>query len=236
MLTLDTRPMTPPERERVEWHLHQGKAERHGCVTYFIFLVGGATLGMLASVILLAPLQLLERFVPIPMFVRTACVFATSALGFLWGVRALVKEKQDQLRPYRRDLAEGVVDVIHCTVTDAAVVEPFEDEGTSFFLQVDDTRLLFLREYHLEDEPDDLGSELDELPAERHLLNRELHFVRTPNARLMLELERLGETFSPSRVIDPIGWMEDGEILTGTLDTLEDDLRRYWDAQEAGRR
>ena len=52
----------------------------------------------------------------------------------------------------------------------------------------------------------------------------------------MLEFERLGETFSPSRAFDPIGWMEDGEILTGTLDTLEDDLRRYWDAQEAGRR
>jgi hypothetical protein len=242
MLTLETRPMTLAERQMVEWHLRQIKAEPQGCVTYFIMLVGGATLGMLASVVLLAPLMLLERFIPIPMLVRTACVIGTSTFGFLWGARVLVKEKQDQIGPYRRDLTEGRVDVIHCTVTDAAVVEPFEDEGTSFFLQVEDARLLFLQGYHLEDEPDDPegdddpDGDPDEVAAARHRVNRELHFVRTPSARLMLQFERLGETFSPSRVIDSIGWLEDGEIITGTLPTLEEDLRRYQDAHATGRR
>src|SRR5713226_5611569 len=80
------------------------------------------------------------------------------------------------------------------------------------------------------------GSGLDELAAEQRLLNRELHIVRTPNAHFMFEFECLGETLSPSRVIEPIGSMEDGEIITGTLAALEDDLRRYWDAQETGRR
>jgi hypothetical protein len=37
-------------------------------------------------------------------------------------------------------------------------------------------------------------------------------------------------------VVEPMGWMEDGEIITGTVATLEDDLRRYWDEKEAAKR
>jgi hypothetical protein len=243
MLTVIRRPMAPHERERVEQHLQQIRAAPQGCLTYFILLVGGATLGMLASVVLILPLLLLERFVPIPVPLRIACqafVLATSAIGFLWGLRILVKEKQDQAGPCRQDLIEGMVDVIHCTVTDAAVVLPYEDEGTSFFLQVDDARLLVLPSYYFPDETvdpeSDLESDLDELAEENWVPNRELHIVLTPNARLILEFERLGETFSPSRVVEPMGWMEDGGIITGTVATLEDDLRRYWDEKEAAKR
>jgi hypothetical protein len=112
-----------------------------------------------------------------------------------------------------------------------------EDQGHSFFLDVGDSKLLYLEEWRLLDDevPDELDAtdenELDEPDEEARLLRRELRLTRTPHRGLILTWTWQGEPFEPSRVREPLDakteYLPDhGEILTGSLATLEADLRR----------
>jgi hypothetical protein len=224
--------MTPEECAHVEQTIREIRGVYSGCIYFFIQLVGGAVLGMLASVIPGAILQWLGA--PDSM-IQTAIAVCTIG-GFLLGVRSVRKDRRESTQPHLLDLAENVVEVIHCTVQDAVRVAPFEAEGPGFFLDVGDSKLLFVQgqryEDDLLDQLDELDEDqLDEADEEVRFPCRELRMTRTPHGGLTLRFECLGESFEPSRVRGPLdGETEyvpaDGEMLAGSLATLEADLRR----------
>jgi hypothetical protein len=223
--------MTPEERARVEETIRSIRGVYSGCIYFFIQLVGGAVLGMLASGIPGAILQWLGA----PDSVTQAVIVVGTISGFLLGVRSVRKDRWEGVRLHQLDLAENVIQEIHCTALDAVRVAPFSDEGPGFFLDVGDSKLLFVQGQSFEDfaldESDEADEdELDEAEHDVSFPCRELHITRTPHGGLTFVVECLGEPLEPSRVREPLDGQteyvpENGEIITGSLATLEADLR-----------
>jgi hypothetical protein len=220
--------MTRDERFNVGEHIRGSREIYSGCVYFFIQLVGGAVLGMLASVIPGTILQWLGA----PISIAQAVVVVGTISGFLLGVRSVLKDRWEHVRPYQIALAENTIEEVHCTVLDAVRVSLGEDQGDSFFLDVGDSKLLYLEEWRFFNELDGADEdELDEPDAEVRLPRRELHLTRTPRGGPILTRDWQGEPFEPSREREPLDGQteylpKDGEIVTGSLATLEADLRR----------
>jgi hypothetical protein len=230
MLTVNARPMTPAERDsltRTQGSLRAYLGWRGSCVSYFIYLVGGAVVGLLGGTVVLAPFLWLG--IRLPFVVVSLLLLAGAIAGFSLGLRSIIKERVDTLSPYGQDIRADLVQDIHCIVADAVAVDPFDEEGTGFFLDVGDGQLLFLQ-----------GQYLDDLDEEGRFPTRELFMVRAPHSGDILRLEHLGEVFEPSRSRGYLGEEreeyapQDGEILPGRLETLDADLHRL--AQERSRR
>jgi hypothetical protein len=234
MITITTRTMTPEERHDVEQTVEGVRGVYSGCVYFFIQLAGGTVLGMFAFAIPGALLHWLGAPETVMQVLFVLCSFG----GFWLGVRSIRKDRREGTQRHLLDLAESTVQEIHCTVLDAVQVEPFEDEGAGFFLDVGDGKLLYVRRGSDEvyEELNELDEdELDPPEGERRFPCRELRITRTPHGSLILRMEHLGEPFEPSRVRESLDGQveyvpEDGEILTGSLVTLEADLRRLLQA------
>jgi hypothetical protein len=209
--------MTDNERSLVESELRRIEGRPGGC---YVFSYAG--LGIFATALLTV---LLNSFLRLPGWMAVALLTSGTLAGFLIGRRSLRLSIRKLEPPHRHDLEQGTVEVIRCTVLDAVMVDspdPADGAPPSYFLDVGDSRLLYI------DLEETAEAELGE-PANFPV--RELCLTRSPRAGVALGLECLGEEFAPSRVRDWLiyrleYWPRWGEVLPGSLATLEADLRR----------
>jgi hypothetical protein len=122
------------------------------------------------------------------------------------------------------DLQEGTARVTRFDATDAVAVEESEDEGLSYFVALDDGRVLFLSGQYLY-EPVERGA----FPARR------FEVVRTALAGTVLSVTSLGPALAPGFTRSPFtdaefrsaNLPEDGAILPGPLATWRESLARH---------
>jgi hypothetical protein len=231
MLTVERLLMSADERAQIEAAaLPERGYPLGGCVSVFISLAGGIVVGILLTTPVLAILDWLHRLSGAGPKVLIAC---GAVVGVSAGLRSLLRERrlwseQGSLRRtlYRKDLTDGYVTVLHCTVLNAVELLDVE-EAPSYFLDVGGGQVLFLNGQHLNQSP---GEAEDAEPAFPCTF---FNMVQAPHSKLILEVECLGEPLTPSRTLDPedkylsgIYLPQDGEILSASLTTLVDDLKR----------
>ena len=132
---------------------------------------------------------------------------------------------------YQRDLAEDKVQVVHVEATGAAEVEEIEDFGLNFFLDLGESKLLFLTGQYLYDVAYEIGK--DEVERPGRFPNAKFDIVRAPHGRQLLGVDCLGEPLRPSKryrvpkkLEKHFFELQDGQTIPGTLSTLEEDLRK----------
>lgn len=192
-------------------------------------LVGVFAVGSCLAVLLLIPVVLLYIVLSLLRLPTAflAWLAGTGALGgALLSQRQMRKDQASRDSLYAQDLADRMVEVLHCTVLDAAEVM---DAGGNlgYFLNIGDSRLLYL-----------FGEEVEEFVRAGQFPNRELRRVKAPHSQITLAFDCLGEPFDISRQFDNNSAISElvpvhAEVLPGTLDTLEADLRRFQESQRA---
>jgi hypothetical protein len=118
---------------------------------------------------------------------------------------------------YAADLQAQQLEEWRVHIIDALQVEEFDDEGSQFYLELEDGRVLFVMGQYLWDFEDD-----DENPL---FPNRELLITRLPYAGDIFDMTCLGEHFPPSATRPRFTQEEytekrvpeDGQILPGPL-------------------
>jgi len=131
----------------------------------------------------------------------------------------------------QRDLAEGNVEVVHVETNGAAEVEEIEDLGLNFFLEIGESKLLFLSGQYLYDVAYEIGK--DEVERPGRFPNTKFELVRVPHSRQLIGFDCLGEPLKVSKryrvsktAEKGFFALQDGQTIPGTLSTLEQDLRK----------
>ena len=192
-----------------------------------IFIVGIFLAGVLIQVLALLGANPEEVRFPV---LFTA--FVPVLIGAIWRRR-----RKNQSSPsLQLDVDEIRLEVLHCTAQDAVLLEEYEDEGLGYFLDVGNGQILFLQGQYLYDLV--WGDDWCEQDESRGVFPcTQFSLVRIPpSLGEPLDLQCSGQRFSPSRRITqnpdlslPIPY--DGTVFSGSLSTLEQDLRA---AHEAG--
>ena len=218
-------------------------------ISIILYWGGGTVVGMFAAVVVGAILNLVWPGV------AGVVVLIGTAVGAVAGAVVLYRQDRSLREIGRRgaaagaaDLASGLTEVLEAEVYDAVLVEEFEDEGPSAFLDVRDGQVLALHGQWLRDYLDIQGTSDSEAEAADEtgehgeaaaapLPCRRLRISRTPHAGIVFGLECLGESFEPARVREPLTaeeyWPDQVEVLPIQFDRLDAELRRL--AQERNR-
>jgi hypothetical protein len=215
-MILELRPLTSRERRRLKPYARY----RPGGLDDFLvnWLIGGGlvTLGLvlIASKIAFTA----------PYLVNIAIVSA--------GVAAVVafhraRKRRQPVNPFRlkveEDLNVGLAEVCTFEASEAIAVEEFEDEGTGLFLRVGPEQVLFL-----------VGQYLDGMLAERQFPSTAFQLVRSPKAKLPLDLVPTGNYFAPLGTKSPFTTAEfdeglvptEGDLLEIDFDSLKPGMRK----------
>lgn len=216
MVTISYRPMTAEERAQ----LVQMKEPR-GLVSGWVWLGIWIVILFIPWIVLSSKGQ---DVMPV-LFFCTALLIIYAVTERWWKLR------HKELPPaYQHDLAEGRVEVTRAEATGAVEVEEVEDLGLNFFLDVGDSKLLFLSGQYLYDLAHDIGEDEVERPGK--FPNRTFDIIKAPHSRQLLGFECHREPFRPSRTYRVSEGerrffdLQDGQLVSGTLSTLEEDLER----------
>jgi hypothetical protein len=186
------RPLTADERGILEG---MRRARPHGSPALGAFLAFLVALGVL---LILAPAS---WEVGALSLIPTAGAFAFA----LWVFARLRggERRSAWLARVERDLAGGVASVVSARVRDAVRVEESEDEGSSYYLELDDGRVLFLS-----------GQYLYDVEEEGRFPNTRVTVARAPATRIVLGVTCDGSAFEPSRTRAPFtaGEYERGRV------------------------
>jgi membrane protein implicated in regulation of membrane protease activity len=200
------RPLEPEEHRILE---RLRTARPQGGARFGAFLAFLITLGVLL-IVSPASWQVGARsLLPVPV-----------ALAVAWVVfRRLWRRERDSgwLERIGRDLAGGQASVTRARVTDAVKVEELEDEGSSYYLRLDDGRVLFLSGQYLYD-----VEEAGRFPC------AVVSVVRAPTTRIVFSVTCEGAPIQPSSRRPPFtddeyegGRVpEDGAVLDVDFETL----------------
>lgn len=217
MLTIEHRPMTAEERTELA-----KMQEPRPSISFW------AWLGIWIVCLLVPWFISLRR----DKDVTPVLLFGTILLCLYAVIERWWKQRHKELpSQYQRDLSEERVEVIHVEAKDAVEVEEVEDLGLNFFLDVGDSKLLFLTGQYLYELAYDIGEDEVERPGK--FPNRQFEIIRSPQSRHLLGFECKGEPFRPSRTYQvPKGErrffeLKDGQVLTGTIPTLQADLCKF---------
>lgn len=216
MLKREVRELNEEERATLRARTpYHSEGPLQGLMRWLRYFLGGAITGLLVTQILAG---LLWRFrLPVPGWLGPVGI----AAGLVVGAAALRWETEwlrRRRREYLLDLADNRIEVLRGDVLDAVQLGETEEDGPGFFLDLGEGQLLFA-------DGECYGEDGEEL-----LPNRRVEIRRTPRRCLDSGIMCLGERFEPSRVRAWFGedeyFPEDGEIISGTLPTLDEDLRR----------
>jgi hypothetical protein len=161
-----TRPLTADERRILE-RLRSSKPQ------------GGAGFGAFLAFLVTTGLLLIVSPASWQVGVRSLIPVAAGLLaaGFVFRRLQRSRWRTEWLAKLERDLAAGVALVTTARVTDAVRVEEAEDEGSSYYLELDDKRVLFLS-----------GQYLYEPEEERRFPNTLVTVVRAPAAGIVFDV------------------------------------------------
>jgi hypothetical protein len=205
MIETTQRPASPSEREALS-NIARSATSGAGIVRAAVI---GFILGFVAGMAAVALFGLERRFrEPI----ATGC-------GLLLGALLVQRARRDHARGsvHHEELAAGEVEVTRYLARSAIRVEEFEDEGSAWYLLLQDGRVLFLMGQYLYD-----AEEEGRFPCTTFTI------VRTPRTRLVLDLECSGETFQSAAErshftegeFNAQAVPDDGAVLDVDFDTL----------------
>ena len=150
---------------------------------------------------ILGALLALGRWIP-ALRDDNAVGIVTSPLGllvFAWVfIRARASSKRDRsslesLRHiHERELREGTAEVTRYRVVDAIQVEEYEDEGSHYFLLLEDGRVLY-----------ESGQHLYELEALRRFPSTIVEIHSTSHVGRLLDVKGVGDYLPPSALLPP---------------------------------
>lgn len=155
----------------------------------------------------------------------TILIFACALLEWGWKRWA-----QKVPAAYQKDLTERKVEVIHVEAAGAAEVEEVSDFGLNFFMEIGDSKLLFLTGQYLYEVAYEIGK--DEVERQGKFPNTKFDIMHAPHSRQFLGFDCLGEPLKPSKMYrlpkkeKHFFELHDGQIIPGNLSTLEEDLRK----------
>ena len=208
MVTVETRPFDDSELETVSRILTASQRRTDpifGALLTFIVVSGVALLvwpwdrGVQSWVPIVAGL-VAGGFVRLRTRARSARVAVTGAL--------------------QRELAEGNAEVTTYEVVDAISIEEQEDEGSMYYLELRDGRILFIA-----------GQYLYEFEEEKRFPNTKFQIIRTPRTRHVIGFTCLGDYLPASARGRPFTEAdyrsrrvpEDGTVWEGDFDVLRAD-------------
>ena len=152
---------------------------------------------------------------------RNLSVVAGFILGLAWGLMDQRKYRRARRR-YQQDLSDNMVEVLHCTADEAHRIESGTCPGeVGFFLDVGDSKVLFLQGEHLYDLED------------RQLFpNRGFDIIRAPQSGAVLEVTCTGVPLTSTKTVKLAGRSRralgdrDMCVFPGRLTSLESDLEK----------
>jgi hypothetical protein len=152
------------------------------------------------------------------------------AVGFLLTVGltcvAMITERRAAVRGrshLQQDFDDGRMEEVELTVSRAAKLDEYEDEGPGYFLQIEAGVLLFLQSQQLLD--------LKPFPAERVTIarcagSRQRHWEIVASEKKLLPARRLSRIPHQHRLR-----ATEAMVFRGSIDTLEQDLARLTDSE-----
>lgn len=242
MIERTFRPFTAEERSRLE---RMGQLMRDlksplwlvDLLIHWFILIAGTFVA--ATLCIAAPLGgLLVLLCPqsTPRPVLALCLFGPGVIATVCVCWRTLSHAARSEPPFDRDLREGQAEQLHVTASEVVELEEYEDEGSGFFFDVGDGRLLYMQGQYLDDDAlnDDSSSEQ---PAEDgsaavrtpRFPCREFEIVRASYSQEVLTLRCLGDYLPPSRLMSVEhfeGGLPDWVVFEGRLATLERDVSR----------
>ncbi len=151
--------------------------------------------GLLVFMLVLLPVLLLERWKPVLKQYEILAGVVAAAVA----VAVVVRMRRHPLlsrarRSLALDLANGEAEVQLLELVDAIKVEEFEDEGSNYYLKLNDGQVMFLSGQYLY-EPEARGT----FPTTR------IAMTFAPLSRALLDLRCEGTPFAPSATLPPFG-------------------------------
>lgn len=201
------RPYTREERQQLQSSLSSELSRRSGLFDAF-FAFGGCLL------LFLLVLGLYRG----PKVLEVGAIVVSLLVGASIYVRVQRNpRRRQQADRLRAELEQGEAELSRFQVVDAIGVDEFEDEGLSFYLKLEDGRVLFLS-----------GQYLYEPVEERSFPSTRIEVVRTPTTRQLLGLNVLGTYVPPSAQRPPFqdeeyrrgAVPEDGSLLDVDFESL----------------
>ena len=197
--------MTPVERAALQ-RIRARPARRYGFRPLSTDLTMGGIIGLLAGSVP-AAVALGNRNVQSAawLWIASAVLGAGIAAGVYWKTTATMRERRAL---YEWELSEGVVTEFDCRVTDAVEVYQAQTERTTYLLQVDSSRVLYLDGEYLYD------------AAHDGFPNEHFRLARAPHSWQVLTLECTGARLTSVRLIEHAQLrrtFDDGEMADGLI-------------------
>jgi hypothetical protein len=245
MVSQYERPYTSEELGRLQRWINQPPPGRLawalGCTeSILVYFLGFST--ALITGVYLESVWKLPAGLSLSLLVAIALCFATIRLINRIRRRRLAGQWESAREELQRDIDDGKVAVICAKVLAAVKISPFDDFGWGWFLDLGDSRILYLYGDTLDDlrfdseDRDDhdpqsiMDGEYEDFP------NSEIEIVRTRSGRL-IDVRCLGSFLGPSEpVADVMDSPESdvpyyllpsqGHLFSGSLATLPADVNR----------
>ena len=244
MLTVERRAITDEERSQIG-QISQAQTRLGGCADTLGCIIGSSAIVALLVCIVYAVFggisSLLSRShpfsLPFRLFVWSIGIGAVAGVFLgLWLSLGGGSGDRRLRRLTRQDLSDGQIEVLHCVITEAVRLDGIEGDYY-YFLDVGNGRLLFLYDRFSDEE--DINTGMEEYQS--LFPCRTFDVVLAPHSKQVLDVLCVGEQvpLPPSRIIDvededlsDAYFPQDGEVITATLPTLIEDLKRLNKAQE----
>jgi hypothetical protein len=211
MTSEETRPLTEPERRYLEWWLKNGlisgprpgdkvvlSCMTSGCFTAVLYFVGALLLKILGSIAATRPAALQFKrsewkgygmaAIPIVLWIVMLIYF------FTHGRRKPAAEVQDPRKLIQQDLDGGVAQIHRLRATEVMLALEDERRERSYFVRLDDGRILFLGPW----KPAGCKTTgMSFLPDEKGFPGTTFEIAATPNYLLILDVVGTGEYLRP---------------------------------------
>ncbi|MEI7473625.1 MAG: hypothetical protein WCK67_02500 [bacterium] len=156
------------------------------------------------------------------------------AIWIYIGIKSYLTQKkvdQENVLKIEQEIKEGLVTEETYNVEEAICFIEIEHGGLSYFLKLNDGRIMFIYDYESpcwDDEEDENLSEqeLIEKKQEKFLPTKEIKFIKSPITNFTIKEQYLGEKIKPNGIYDffDIDIPEHGEFINYKWDELIDEL------------
>ena len=242
MLSRNYSPMEPEHRRAIEKNI--GKRfykpmlqirTAGDAIGAFFLLAGFAILGVFAGVIVILILMFIFWLFPgataLNAFAEAnalTIISSSAVLGAfgipLWMRYGQLRTERARAGRFQADLADGRVEVVAVQASAAARCEAMEgpgDEPKAFFMQIGAAEVLFLQ-----------GDYLEQALRAKKFPNSEFEVIRGAKSGMGLAIRCLGKPLALAKhdysdiTDEEFYYPSDGEVLSATLETLPESLRR----------
>jgi hypothetical protein len=136
-------------------------------------------------------------------------------VSLLRALRSWTGYVRDQATKARKDLAGGVAHDLDLAISQAVEIEEHEDEGTGFFLELDDGRVLCLISQELYEYASDFELEDGVEDRRNEFPQTRIRYRYAPHSGMLLDLAGIGEPLRPFAEVETTGRFFKKDTETG---------------------